>query len=79
MSKSQFTLLMKLLKVCLIVSVQNEVYFNTIIWEKNLSLIFLSYVWEILFIAITKKDVYEKAHSKFIKYFEYFRIQMNSK
>lgn len=30
----------EIIKVCLIVYVQNEVHFNTIIWEKNLSLIF---------------------------------------
>lgn len=37
MSLSQFTLLMKLLKVCLIVSMQNEEgYVHIIIWEKKL-------------------------------------------
>lgn len=72
----------EIIKVCLIVYVQNEVHFNTIIWEKNLSLIFLSYLSEIssiLFIFITIKDVYQKADSKFIKYFEYFSIQIDSK
>lgn len=34
----------EIIKVCLIVYVQNEVHFNTITWEKNLSLIFISYL-----------------------------------
>lgn len=42
MSLSQFTLLMKLLKVCLIVSMQNEEgYVHIIIWEKNFNFSFL--------------------------------------
>lgn len=66
MSKSQFTLLMKLLKVCLIVSVQNEVYFNTIIWEKsafNFSSLRIRYIKYFVLLLLKKMSMKKQTAS----------------